>query len=328
LGLLAILRQAQKGERSRTISGFAFGVSCLVLFSFFVLSGCGPKYTYPASKVPESIEKICLKEYKIQVQARVVGKTVGALVVLDALLDSKGQVLKEVHETMGHVIQVVSRVALSTDLPIDFCTVFLRDKANTTELFITRSVDDLRRANADVIGVEESINRTLFGQTRAKPEELAQGEFVLKEVKLEDFLADQMTQRIRFAFSKELVQSKDPKSKEGSAEPSMVLVDGAFDSAEGSRTFGFAVIALKEDNPREMVLNIFKTIETVLRAYRFTSFEVIEIRDYLNKQKLVVDLKTFGEYQNKKITDEELLSRYLLEFDSTQEAFELFGFNR
>lgn len=293
--------------------------------------GCGPKYTYPSAAVPGAIEKICLEEYKIPVSARVVGKTVGALVILDSLVDEKGQVLKEVHEKMGQVIQVVSRVALSTDLPVDFCTVLLRDKLASTELFITRSVDDLRRANADVIGVEESINRTLFGQTRTKPEELAQEGFVLREITLEDFLADQMTQRIRFVLSKELMESKDKKSNKEETpeqEQSMVLVDGVFDPAQGARTFQFAVIALKEDNPREMVLNIFKTVHTVLRNYKFTSFDAIEIRDYLNKQKLVVDLKTFQEYQNKKITDEELLNRYLLESDSTQEAFQLFGFNR
>ena len=35
---------------------------------------------------------------------------------------------KEVHEDMGKVLQVVSRVALSTDLPLDFCSIVIRDK--------------------------------------------------------------------------------------------------------------------------------------------------------------------------------------------------------
>src|SRR3989338_10099380 len=105
-------------------------VFCLLFSAVCFLSACGPRYTFPSSTVPKAIEDICKKEYKIDVTARVVGKTVWALVYIDSVVDAKGQVPKEVNEVMGKVMLVVSRVALSTDLPVDFCTVLVRDKTH------------------------------------------------------------------------------------------------------------------------------------------------------------------------------------------------------
>jgi hypothetical protein len=288
-----------------------------LLFSF-ILFGCGPKYSYPAHTVPRAIEEIAWKEYKIKVDARVVGTTVGALVVVDALTDDKGQVPKEIHEIMGKAVQVVTRVALSTDLTIDFCMVILRDRQTANELIITRSLDDTKRAHADMIGVEESINRTLFGQARAPVASEAQDEFVLKEVKKESFLAEQIVQRIRFGFSKNVKEDLNQM---------FVLVDGTFEEKDGRRDFRFSLIALKSDDPRQIMLDAFRMVNTVLRGYDFKEFNTVEIHDYLNRQKLVVESHIFLEYQEKKITEDEILDRYLVESQSIQEAFKLFGFS-
>lgn len=304
-------------------------MSALLLFSGLagLVSGCGPKYTYPAATVPESVEKICRKEYQINAQARVVGKTLGALVYVDAILDKTGQMPKDVNEKMGKTMQVLTRVALSTDLPLDFCTVVIRDSVHHNELLVIRSVDDTKRANADAIGIEESINRTLFGQDRYRP---GLDAFVLKEVKLETFLADQIVQRIRYNFMKE--GTKESKSKRDNEkleteERTMILADGMFERADGKRTYRFSVLSLRSDDPKKMILGIFKIINDVFAGYHFVDFDQIEIQDYLNRQKLVIDRQTFVDYQNKKLTDEEILDRYLIESQSIQEAFKLFGFS-
>lgn len=279
------------------------------------LTACGPKYTYPSNTVVDSIENISQKEYKIDVIARVVGKTVGAVFYMEDLVDPKGQVPKEVHEKMGKVMQAVTRVALSSDLPVDFVTVLLRGKKDGNELVITRSLDDTKRANADAIGVEESINRTIFGQNRYPIETLPEA-FVLKEVKIEQFLADQVAQRIRFNFAKE--------AKDESAQ--FALVDGQFDATRG-RIFRFSVIGMKAEQPTETVLGILKTVSDVLGGYKFTGFDSVEIQDYLNRQKLIVPANVIDAYHRKKITDAEILATYLSQSQSIQEAFKLFGFN-
>lgn len=266
------------------------------------------------------IEDLCRKEYGLDVQAKVVGKTVGAALYVNALFDEKGQIPKEVHDHMGKVMQVVTRVALSTDLPLDFCAVYLRDRNSPGELVITRSLDDTKKANADVIGIEESINRTLFGQSRYNPSTDSEDlNFTLKEAKLPDFLADQIEQRVRFAFA------KDAKGDE--LTNPFALVDGTFSEKNGKRTFHFSVIGLKADDPQANILNIFRTVNQVLEAYRFKDFDWIEIQDYLNRQKLVLSSRTLTDFQAKRITEAEILKRFLSESQSIQEAFKLFGFN-
>lgn len=286
--------------------------------SFYFLTGCGPKFTYPADSVPKSIEDICSKENNLAVTARVEGKTAAAMIYIDDLIDEKGQIPQEVHEKMGKIMQAVTRVALSTDRELDFCEVIIRDRTHMNELVVTRSLDDTKRANSDAIGIEESINRTLFGQGKYQSSGAGEKSFVLKEVKFENFLAEQIAQRIRFGFSKD--------AKEDTAA-AFVLVDGSYAASSDGRRFRIALLSLKASEPRETILGALKTVNNVLSGYNFKNFDEIEILDYLNRQKLVINKKTLEDYQSKKITEQEILNRYLTESQSIQEAFKLFGFN-
>lgn len=299
------------------------------LFAAMVLAGCVSSVTYPAAEVPGHIEKIAREEYGLDVTARVVGKTVGAMLYVDELIDDKGQIPKDVHEKMGKVVQVVSRVALSTDAPLDFCSVVIRDRKNNNELTITRSVDDTRRANAEAIGVDESINRTLFDQGKYTPDPLGQNAFILKEVRLESFLAAQIVQRIRYGYSKdtEAPKKKSAKSEDDSFNPAFILVDGVFEDVQGKRDYRFSILSMRSEDPKETMLNVFKTVNDVLAGYRFTGFDNIEIQDYLNRQKLVLDRETLIAYQKHKLKDADIIARFLQESQSVQEAFKLFGFN-
>ncbi len=319
------LNKLQDGRRPGSALKFAVPVLA-VLF----LSGCVSHYTYPAPLVPESIEKISKQEYKIDVTARVVGKTVGALLYVDELIDSNGVIPKEVHEKMGKLLQVVSRVSLSTDLELDFCSVVIRDKKSSNELTITRSIDDTRRANAEALGVDESISRTLFDQGKYTTDALGNSPFILKEVRLENFLADQIVQRIRYSFSREIAETKNKKDKSPDDEafnPAFILVDGVFENFQGKKNYRFSILSMKSEDPKETMLGVFKTVNEVLAGYQFTGFDQIEIQDYLNRQKLVLDRQTLLSYQKQKIKDADIIARFLQESQSVQDAFKLFGFN-
>lgn len=298
-------------------------VSRLLLFCLLVVaSGCGPKYTYPSGTVTQAVEGMLLKEDDLVVEAQAAGKTLGAVLYLETLIDPAGQVPKEVHEKMGQVMQAVTRVALSTDLPLDFCTVFIRDSTQGNELIVTRSIDDTRRANADAIGIEESINRTVFSQGRYEVPVTGKPVFKLKEVTLEAFLADQITQRIRFSFA------RDPKESKGASEDPLVLADGSVhESPDGTRHFYFSMIGFKSKDSRSNILGMLKIVNDVFGGYKFGGYATVELRDYLNRQKLVVERQVLEDFQKKKITEKELLDRYLTESQSVQEAFKLFGFN-
>lgn len=287
----------------------------------FFLSGCWAKYSYPADKVPKAVEDICKKEYSLDTRARVVGRTIGVVTMTDSLKDAAGQVSPAVHDLMGKVMQVVTRVALSTDLPLDYVSVIVRDIKSNQQLSITRSMDDTRRAQADMIGIEESINRTLFGQSAYKRlPGAAEAPLVLKDVRKEDFLAAQIAQRIRFAFA------KDKKEEAAVTPESIVLADGHYDTSHGHRTFVFAIVALSQKPADEILLTVFDIIDGVLDGYKFTSFDRIEVQDYLNRRKLVVDRQTLMLYRQNKLTDEDLLNRCVVVSPNVQDSFKLIEF--
>src|SRR3989338_2329126 len=189
----SLLNTFRRARNKAALAGF---LALLLLFP-----GCGPrKNTYPADKVPGSIEEISRKDYNLVVKARVVGKTVGAFLYVNSILDEDGQIPKDLNEKMGKLMQVVTRVALSTDLGLDYCVVVIGDHAHPHQLIITRSLEDAKRAYADAIGVEESINRTLFGQDKYEIIQGAKPTFVMKNVQHETFLAEQIVQRARFNY--------------------------------------------------------------------------------------------------------------------------------
>ena len=147
---------------------------------------------------------------------------------------------------------------------------------------------------------------------------------MLKEVKLPDFLASQIAQRIRFNFGKD---SREEAKGGGAASRPLFLVDGAFDRAQNARSFRFSILALKSDDPHRSVLEMFKFAAEVLKAYGFADYDTVDIQDYLNRQKLEVPRQAVRDYLDKKLNDDQILRKYLTESKSIQEAFKLFGFN-
>lgn len=312
-------RKSVKSELNRRGAAHRAPVFLLLLASALLGAGCGPKYTYPSETVKESIEKICKDEFKLDVTARIAGKTAGAMFTLDTLLDDKEQIGKEVYEQMSKVMMAVTRVALSSDRELDFCKVVIRDKAQTSELVVIRAIEDARRAQGDAIGIEESMNRTLFSQERMTGEE--DKDFVLKEVKIEDFLADQIAQRLRFEVLKN--NAKDETAPE-SGQP-LVLVDGSFDTAYGKRSFRFSILSLKADRSDNLMRRVFRVATGVLSGYKFTEYDDLEIQDYLNRRRLVVERDVVNQYLAKKTPEDQILEQYVTEAPAIHEAFKLFG---
>lgn len=293
---------------------------CLwVIGSVVSLSGCYPQYTYPASSVVESIEKICKEEHHLEVNARVAGGTVGALFYTDHLLNPESNELsKGVMDQIGDVSQALARVPLSTDLKLNFSVLVVRDKQTYDELIITRSVEDLKRSQVDALSVDEYMKRVLFKQSRYHPQVEEKDNFMLKEVTMEDFLADQISQRIRLAMQGAPTSEKTEASFH-------TLVDGYFDQGMGEGIFRFSVISFGSDAGEDPLKKIIDTTDQVLRGYRFEEYDRIEIQDLMNRRKLTMTPQVLKDYHDKKIKVDEIFDRYLKEAASIREALELFG---
>ena len=293
------------------------------------MGGC-TKASFPSESVPQAIEKICKDLYKLDVVAEVSGKTIGVLFYTDHLVDDTGMMdQKLIRKTIGDLVLTITRVALSTDLDVRSVVVAIRGQQDFNEIRIIRNMDDIKKAQTEALSMDESLNRTLWEQSKYHTDALDPDYFPLKDLTLESFLAKQVVQRVRFAA---------PKPAEGASPLPTELVDGRFidpteakpgDPAE--RVFEFSIVSFESVQPEINVLRFLKVANQVLKGYEFTDFDRIEIKDLLSRKMLLVDRETLTQYQRKKLSDDDVLrlgfKDDVSESERLRNALEIFGFN-
>lgn len=161
---------------------------CFLLAS--VLPGCRPSYTN--ENLEKSIIEICKKENNIDVKVKRVGRTVGIYLPINGLFESdtktksSGSITvedvlagirftKDATEKMENVSMALSRVAMSTDAPVDFYVLIAADsKASGLEIVITRYVMDMKRLILNDVSRGDYVQRILmdmdFGPVTAAEE--------------------------------------------------------------------------------------------------------------------------------------------------------------
>lgn len=213
-----------------------FLVFIFSLFAFSV-SGCGP--TYPKEHVDSSIIDLCKKEYDVDVEVKIAGKTLGVYIPLGGLINENLAVDSHAIGKVDDVIMSVSRVALSTDADFNFYVVVAQDPLiPELELVIIRYVKDVKRFLVTDISRSEYFNRMIteikltpqvqkeklvrglfenvgFEISDKVVEEYFQlgyidtiadigywnGRFFLKDLSMGEFIAKQIEGRIRKIFS-------------------------------------------------------------------------------------------------------------------------------
>src|ERR1700687_3794465 len=132
-------------QRQLWISAFA-GMT-LLLFS---VSSCRWKMRppHPADRIAASLRHMCSTDYKLSVETRHEGKSLQALVWRVGLFRGQSYDLqgmsKEALDTLDHVLLCDTRIALSTDAPLDFIEIKLADVLSGTTVTLWRYVPDIR----------------------------------------------------------------------------------------------------------------------------------------------------------------------------------------
>lgn len=158
-----------------------------VALTALLLASCGP--SYPKARVVEALVELCRKEYSMEIQAVLQGATLTVLLPArrlfetpvalthDADLQALNQQLKfssEGVDQLQDVALAVRRVLLSTDAPIDFYIVMIRDaEAGQLELRWVGHVLDLKRLSAFDISQGEFLKYRAVIYFRAVPAALA-----------------------------------------------------------------------------------------------------------------------------------------------------------
>ncbi|MGB2601375.1 MAG: hypothetical protein WBD00_01200 [Candidatus Omnitrophota bacterium] len=284
---------------------------------------CTP--TYPKEKLPEAVQSVCKIEYDMDVDVTVQGSTMGIYYPMKGLLDAGLGISEEAWDQISNLILIASRVVLSTDAEVQFYCVITQDaRLPELQVVIIKYVEDIKRGMVRNISRSESFKRTLFSinltpqakkersiekvftklgvgdETRQKvmdeffrspPTRLSdigywRGNFYLKSISLEEFLAAQIANRIKIDFrqDKELAEMFQYKAAEGvyrttKTRKSFLVKFKIADQVAGDEI----------ENPRvKKIEKILRIANTVFFGYKFQDFDILILEDQLENANISI----------------------------------------
>lgn len=316
--------------------------AALCVITALTMSSCTP--SFPREKLPETVKEVCKAEYDMDVDVAVEGSTVGIYYPMAGLLDVGMGISKDAWDKISNLILIASRVVLSTDADIKFYCVVTQDaRLPELQVVIIKYVDDVKHGMYRNISRNESFKRTLFsinltpqakkersieqvfkklgvkdetGQKvmdeffRSTPTKLSdigywRGKFYLKDVTLPEFLAAQISNRIKIDFrgEKKLNEFFDYKSSEAS-----------FIEAPGERHF---LIKFKiqpqiaagnaPDLNEKKIQDILEIANSVVRGYKFQDFDFMILEDQLENAKIRVNREKVYDFKRDKFPVQEIV---------------------
>ncbi|MFA5146676.1 MAG: hypothetical protein WC515_04815 [Candidatus Omnitrophota bacterium] len=307
------------------------------------LIGCGP--TYPKERFEESIVRICKDEYKLDVKVMTAGKTIAIYVPLTDLIDITLSITQAASEKINDVILSVSRVALSTDARYDFYCVIAHDiRVPEIQIVIIKSVDDVKRFMLNDISRSDYSKRMLIDirmspqsqKERAVKEifdkmsldrkwqdqvmdDFFRGEptalsdigywndrFYIKDVTMPEFLAEQASNRVKMLFR---------ENKKLSELFFLKSVKNVYIDRSGRRFFKMDILVQEKgfkelprsDAARKVFEAVLDVTAPMLRSYRFTDFDHIEVVNQADGSMISVSRDDLEEYRKKKATFEDIV---------------------
>ncbi len=154
-----------------------------LLLALGAVAACGP--TYPKARVAQAVVERCRAEYHLEAKAVLEGNTLAVLLPAAHLFESPVTITSETDvrllnqqlkfssegmDQLQHVALIVRRVVLSTDAPIEFYLVMIRDaEGGQIELRWLGHILDLKRLNAMDISQGEFLKYRSVIYFRAVP---------------------------------------------------------------------------------------------------------------------------------------------------------------
>jgi hypothetical protein len=255
----------------------------LLCLALVLLSSCKWKMhpTYPADQIAASLRHMCSKDYRLSVETRHEGNTLQALVWKVGLFGGRAYDLqgmsKAAAETMEHVFLCATRIALSTDAPLEFIEVKMVDVLTGATVTLWRYVPDIRDSMYQRFGdteyfsrlvVEINIDKARLGSDpkmhNGAKSDLTPGVHWDKPITMAEFLAKQIILRARRDGTETLQAHADL------SQPATLGV--VIDNWSSIEEEGPEHIAKVTDM-------VHKSAQTVLKGYRFNGFRGLTLRD-------------------------------------------------
>lgn len=239
-----------------------------------VIGGCSADPTYRKEHVSTSLQQILASE-GVTASVRFIDHTLAVGVErAGALTQTNGQIgIGPAFEELSRkTTQSLHRVLLSSDAPVWFYVILLSDPGiKGAYLTIVRYIDDIKRANANMLDTPEMLARTVFDLNLVEAATLTLEQYVPRDIRMEEFLSWQLARRIQQTLMEELQQ-------QGTAE--VGRCGGEFNNGEFAFTLNLAPAgeeALPEETMRQAFQASTKVIAKVLSSYDFKAFESIRL---------------------------------------------------
>ena len=251
----------------------------------WLAGACDSRPTYPKTRLAHSLQALLTDEH-LNASVRFIDHTLAVhLDYPNSLSLTQGQINigPDFDDAARKVITDIHRVVLSTDAEVRFYVLLISDpKTPGAYLTMVRYMDDVRRANAQMLDTPEMFARTIFELNVVGPSPLTLEQYVPRDIHLEEFLSWQLARRVQHALTDEL------------QTPGLATVGrcgGRFQNGEFVLTLDVEPPqggALDDARIRQVFHTSTTVIAKVLSSYQFNSFNAIRLIHPLSGQNRVL----------------------------------------
>ncbi|MBI2884732.1 MAG: hypothetical protein HYY15_00995 [Candidatus Omnitrophica bacterium] len=244
--------------------------------SLALAAGCAP--TYRREDVAKTVQALCQTEHRLDVSARQMGDTIAVHLRHEGILDRQGNQIglaANANEVLGNVLEVLHRVLLSSQPMMHFYLILVSDPAVPgAYLTIVRYMEDVRRANANMIPPTELFARTILDlKYDANLPNINFDQITLSDIQLQQFLSWQLAKRLQGHLTTSLQQ-------QGLSVADVGPCQGDFKNGEFVFTLNVNLpegAAAQQDVTQQLFQDATSVISKVLADYRFQSFDAIRL---------------------------------------------------
>ncbi|MEK7878889.1 MAG: hypothetical protein AAB285_03435 [candidate division NC10 bacterium] len=232
------------------------------------------RISYPKARLAESLQKV-LQEDQLTASVRLIDHTLAVHLEHPLALSQAGGQIgigPAFDDATRKVIGAIHRVLLSSDAEVRFYVVLLSDPTVPgAYLTLVRYMDDIRRANAQMLDTPEIFARTVLELNFLGSIPMTIDQYVPRDIRLEEFLSWQLARRIQTTLTDEL-QTKGVAS--------VGRCGGRFEQGEFAFTLDVASPAdhpLDEATLQEVFRASSNVIAKVLSSYKFEGFQTVRL---------------------------------------------------
>jgi len=256
----------------------------LVSLLSICLSGCKPiTPTYKERDIPRIIKTICKDEYNLEVTTQRTHNTLWIYAPLNKILNKDYGIKEdkifdeEVMDKIRNIITTVGRVLISSDNTPEFFAFLASDIKLGIDYTMIGDVLDIKKSYADFIPWTEA-NRRYVIKFKVAPEAVGDStgfHFSPYDIKMEDFLAEQIAQRVGAHFQDEELKNYFKVEKS----------EGTF--SDGVFSFEYSITqTAKPNKPVDIKNDILNIAAYCLKTYGFKNFSGVTLTDLNTLNKL------------------------------------------